>query len=122
MKELERMDKELSHKEEEITMVMTLYKEVTSLKEQVKSLKQRASQCNIPQQPQMQMSPQFVHPQMAPMMNQQQPTYGNPNPAVSKFQVRSQPGYSSDKATLQLTKLLRQIRSYQGSFKKEGRS
>jgi DNA polymerase III delta subunit len=47
MRELEILDKELNHKEEEIVMVMTLYKEVLALKQQVKSLKDRTSKENI---------------------------------------------------------------------------
>lgn len=39
VKELEKMEKELNNKEVEITMVISLYKEVSALKEQVKNLK-----------------------------------------------------------------------------------
>lgn len=41
-KELEKMEKDLNNKEEEITMVISLYKEVSALKEQVKNLKQQS--------------------------------------------------------------------------------
>lgn len=41
-KQLEKMEKDLNNKEEEITMVISLYKEVSALKEQVKNLKQRS--------------------------------------------------------------------------------
>lgn len=47
VKELEKMEKELNNKEEEITMVISLYKEVSALKEQVKNLKQRTSQSTV---------------------------------------------------------------------------
>lgn len=42
------MEKDLNNKEEEITMVMALYKEVVALKEQVKTLKEKASQASVP--------------------------------------------------------------------------
>lgn len=38
--ELEKLEKELNNKEQEITMVMTLYKELMALKEQMKKLQQ----------------------------------------------------------------------------------
>lgn len=38
--ELEKLEKELNNKEQEITMVMTLYKEVMALKQQLKKLQQ----------------------------------------------------------------------------------
>lgn len=47
LKELEAIEKELAMKEEEINMVVALYKEVAALKEQVKNLKKRASQSSI---------------------------------------------------------------------------
>lgn len=47
IKELEKLDSELNSKEEEIVMVMSLYKEVLALKQQVKSLKELASKDNI---------------------------------------------------------------------------
>ncbi|KAJ8959437.1 hypothetical protein NQ318_022129, partial [Aromia moschata] len=47
LKELESMETELNKKEEEITMVMALYKEVLALKQQIKTLKQRASQASL---------------------------------------------------------------------------
>lgn len=47
LKELENIEKELTKKEEEINMVVALYKEVAALKEQVKTLKKRASQSSI---------------------------------------------------------------------------
>lgn len=47
LKELEGLENELNKKEEEITMVMTLYKEVLALKQQIKTLKQRASQASV---------------------------------------------------------------------------
>lgn len=47
LKELEKLDKELNSKEEEIVMVMSLYKEVLALKQQVKTLKSRASRENL---------------------------------------------------------------------------
>lgn len=47
MKELETIEAELTKKEEEINMVVALYKEVAALKEQVKSLRKRASQSTI---------------------------------------------------------------------------
>ncbi|GLV33872.1 hypothetical protein CBL_11244 [Carabus blaptoides fortunei] len=45
--ELEKLEKELQNKEDEITMVMTLYKEVMALKQQVRVLKKRASQSTV---------------------------------------------------------------------------
>lgn len=47
LKELESIEKELTNKEEEINMVVALYKEVSALKEQVKTLKKRASQSSV---------------------------------------------------------------------------
>lgn len=47
VKELESIEKELTNKEEEINMVVALYKEVSALKEQVKTLKKRASQSSV---------------------------------------------------------------------------
>lgn len=47
MKELEKMEADLGRKEEEITMVMSLYKEVIALKQQIKSLKEKASQSSV---------------------------------------------------------------------------
>lgn len=43
IQELEKLEKNLNNKENEINMVMNLYKEVTMLKEQVKTLKVKAS-------------------------------------------------------------------------------
>lgn len=40
---LEILDKELNNKEEEIVMVMSLYKEVLALKEQVRYLRERGA-------------------------------------------------------------------------------
>ncbi|XP_069688890.1 uncharacterized protein [Periplaneta americana] len=50
MKELEAMETELQAKEDEITVVMALYKEVISLKEQVRALRKRASSANFTNQ------------------------------------------------------------------------
>ncbi|KAG5888434.1 hypothetical protein JTB14_020209 [Gonioctena quinquepunctata] len=47
LKELEKLETELNKKEEEIVMVMTLYKEVLALKQQIKSLKQKTSQPSV---------------------------------------------------------------------------
>lgn len=47
MKQLEQMERCLSNKEEEITMVMSLYKEVLALKQQVKCLKEKASMASL---------------------------------------------------------------------------
>ncbi|XP_063920268.1 uncharacterized protein LOC135135193 isoform X2 [Zophobas morio] len=47
LKQLETLDKELNSKEEEIIMVMSLYKEVLALKQQVKTLKERTSRENV---------------------------------------------------------------------------
>lgn len=44
---MEGIEKELTNKEEEINMVVSLYKEVAALKEQVKTLKKRASQSSV---------------------------------------------------------------------------
>lgn len=44
MKELEEMENMLGKKEEEINMVMSLYTEVLALKDQVKKLREKASQ------------------------------------------------------------------------------
>lgn len=41
------MEKILQNKEDEITMVMSLYSEVTALKQQVRVLKKRASQSTV---------------------------------------------------------------------------
>lgn len=43
LKELEKMEMELNNKEEEINMVLNLYKEITALKDQVRVLKKKAS-------------------------------------------------------------------------------
>lgn len=47
IKELEKLEVELTKKEEEITMVMTLYKEVLALKQQIKQLKEKRSQSSL---------------------------------------------------------------------------
>lgn len=47
MQELEKLEKDLTCKENEITTVMDLYKEVTLLKEQVKTLREKASAGSI---------------------------------------------------------------------------
>lgn len=47
LQEIENMETILQNKEDEITMVMSLYKEVLSLKQQVKVLKKRASQSTV---------------------------------------------------------------------------
>ncbi|XP_064214651.1 uncharacterized protein LOC103313194 isoform X2 [Tribolium castaneum] len=47
LQQLEKLDNELNSKEEEIVMVMTLYKEVLALKQQVKTLKERASKESV---------------------------------------------------------------------------
>lgn len=44
---MEKLENKLTNKENEITMVMELYKEVTTLKEQVKTLKEKASAGSI---------------------------------------------------------------------------
>ncbi|KAJ8967735.1 hypothetical protein NQ317_009797, partial [Molorchus minor] len=59
LKELEAMETELNKKEEEITMVMALYKEVLALKQQIKNLKARASQASINIQDQKESSVKF---------------------------------------------------------------
>lgn len=48
IKELERLEVELNKKEEEITMVMTLYKEVLALKQQIQQLRDKRSQSSLP--------------------------------------------------------------------------
>lgn len=68
-------------------MVMTLYKEVLALKQQIKCLKQRASQASV-----------AIHEVKETSSN-----FSN---------------YSNPKAALHLTKLLRQIQTYQMRYKK----
>ncbi|KAL1516945.1 hypothetical protein ABEB36_000772 [Hypothenemus hampei] len=48
VKQLEKLEVEITKKEEEITMIMTLYKEVLALKDQVKQLKEKQSQSSLP--------------------------------------------------------------------------
>ncbi|KAH1003556.1 uncharacterized protein LOC109544910 isoform X1 [Dendroctonus ponderosae] len=48
IKELERLEVELNKKEEEITMVMTLYKEVLALKQQIQQLRDKRSESSLP--------------------------------------------------------------------------
>ncbi|XP_022918653.2 uncharacterized protein [Onthophagus taurus] len=90
VKQLENMERCLSNKEEEITMVMALYKEVVDLKQQVKVLKIKASTASVTLSQQMQMQ-QVVQP-----------------PQISRFR-----DYTDPLAAIHLTKLLRQIQVYQ---------
>ncbi|CAH0545787.1 unnamed protein product [Brassicogethes aeneus] len=53
VKELQQLDVDLTAKEEEITMVMSLYKEVLALKQQVQTLKQKSSVASVGVAPKM---------------------------------------------------------------------
>lgn len=86
LKELELLENELNKKEEEITMVMTLYKEVLALKQQIKCLKQKTSQASM----------------TVPEVKEIPSNFSN---------------YSNPKAAMHLTKLLRQIQTYQMRYK-----
>ncbi|GJQ83241.1 hypothetical protein Trydic_g8839 [Trypoxylus dichotomus] len=88
VKQLEQMERCLNNKEEEINMVMTLYKEVVALKRQVKQLKERASMASLT------LNAQQQYPQHYQTM---QP-YRN---------------YNDTHTAVHLTKLLRQIQMYQ---------
>lgn len=83
LKELEKMEKDLNTKEEEITMVVSLYNEVSALKAQVSNLKKRSSQSTVDQ----------------------------------KSLIK---GYQDPEAAVHLTKLLKQIKSYQLHYKNAG--
>lgn len=65
LKELEMIEKELASKEEEINMVVTLYKEVSALKEQVKNLKKKASQPAVAANPVKQVNSNMANSQAA---------------------------------------------------------
>lgn len=88
VKQLEQMERCLNNKEEEITMVMTLYKEVVALKKQVKTLREKASVASLS------LSVQQQYPQHL----QQVPPYR---------------AYNDTHTAVHLTKLLRQIQMYQ---------
>ena len=47
LKELEDMESSLNNKEEEIKMVISLYREVAALKQQIKTLKLRTSMVSV---------------------------------------------------------------------------
>lgn len=82
------MERCLNNKEEEINMVMTLYKEVMALKKQVKNLKEKASMASLSLSVQQQLPPQY-HP-------------------VQQYRY-----YNDTHTAVHLTKLLRQIQMYQ---------
>lgn len=87
VKQLEQMERCLNNKEEEITMVMTLYKEVMALKKQVRNLKEKASMASL----------SFVQQQFP---QQFQPSLAHRH-------------YNDTHTAIHLTKLLRQIQMYQ---------
>ncbi|CAH1105381.1 unnamed protein product [Psylliodes chrysocephalus] len=88
-KEMVVLEEELNKKEEEITMVMTLCKEVMALKQQVKSLKKISSQCSVSQE-----------------------SRGTPTSATFT-------DYSNPQAAFHLTKLLKQIQTYHVRYKND---
>ncbi|XP_072390852.1 uncharacterized protein [Diabrotica undecimpunctata] len=87
IKQLESLEAELTKKEEEINMVMTLCKEVMALKQQIKNLKQHNSQSTFPQE------------------RQDGGTSSNFN------------DFKNPQAAFHLTKLLKQIQTYQKKYK-----
>ncbi|XP_050508674.1 uncharacterized protein LOC126885912 isoform X1 [Diabrotica virgifera virgifera] len=87
IKQLESLEAELTKKEEEINMVMTLCKEVMALKQQIKNLKQHNSQSAFPQE------------------RQDGGTTSNFN------------DFKNPQAAFHLTKLLKQIQTYQKKYK-----
>ncbi|XP_057655498.1 uncharacterized protein LOC130893420 isoform X2 [Diorhabda carinulata] len=87
MKQLESLESVLVKKEEEICMVMNLCQEVIALKQQIKTLKQNNSQCNVPQD-------------------------RKDNENSSNCQ-----DFNNPRAAFHLTKLLKQIQTYQLKYK-----